>query len=97
MAATLNPTPTPTPPTTSNPTNPQPRNQTHKTHPLPAIFFSCNDMGRVSCFCSLWSNGDVGCRSCAKSGRTFCKSCGGSGTGRPLSVQISIRPPTPPS
>ncbi|CAL8993696.1 unnamed protein product [Prunus brigantina] len=58
---------------------------------------SCNGTGRVSCFCSRWSDGDVGCRSCAGSGRTSCRSCGGSGTGRPLPVQISVRPPTPPS
>ncbi|CAN1152542.1 hypothetical protein LINPERPRIM_LOCUS28979 [Linum perenne] len=54
---------------------------------------SCNGTGRVECICSRWSDGDVGCRSCAGSGRTGCSSCGGSGTGRPLPVQISMRSP----
>ncbi|KAF9625904.1 hypothetical protein IFM89_027681 [Coptis chinensis] len=54
---------------------------------------SCNGTGRVSCLCSRWSDGDGGCRTCAGSGRMSCSSCGGSGTGRPLPVQISARPP----
>ncbi|PQM41560.1 uncharacterized protein Pyn_28328 [Prunus yedoensis var. nudiflora] len=58
---------------------------------------SYNGMGWVSCFCSCWSDVDVRCRSCAGLGRTFCKSCGGSGTSQPLPVEISILPPTPPS
>ncbi|CAI0393106.1 unnamed protein product [Linum tenue] len=57
---------------------------------------SCNGTGRVSCLCSRWSDGDVGCRTCAGSGRMGCSSCGGSGTGRPLPVQISMRSPNPP-
>ncbi|XP_059656665.1 uncharacterized protein LOC132303431 [Cornus florida] len=55
---------------------------------------SCNGTGLVSCFCSRWSDGDVGCRSCSGSGRTACSSCGGTGTGRPIPVQLSVRPPT---
>ncbi|CAN8267748.1 unnamed protein product [Cochlearia groenlandica] len=52
----------------------------------------CNGTGRVTCFCSRWSDGDVGCRNCAGSGRAACSNCGGSGTGTPLPVQISVRP-----
>ncbi|KAF5202642.1 chaperone protein dnaJ-like protein [Thalictrum thalictroides] len=54
---------------------------------------SCNGTGRVNCLCSRWSDGDRGCRTCAGSGRMACNSCGGTGTGRPLPVQISVRPP----
>ncbi|PRQ39896.1 uncharacterized protein LOC133709593 [Rosa rugosa] len=57
---------------------------------------SCNGTGRVSCLCKRWSDGDVGCRTCSGSGRTFCSSCGGSGTGRPLPVQLSVRRQNPP-
>ncbi|KAL5998573.1 hypothetical protein ACLOJK_009516 [Asimina triloba] len=52
---------------------------------------SCNGTGRVSCLCKRWSDGDVGCRTCAGSGRMGCGSCGGSGTGRPIPVQVSVR------
>ncbi|XP_058192828.1 uncharacterized protein LOC131310049 [Rhododendron vialii] len=52
---------------------------------------SCNGSGRVACLCSRWSDGDVGCRGCSGSGRTSCSSCGGTGTGRPIPVQISVR------
>ncbi|XP_058103180.1 uncharacterized protein LOC131246787 [Magnolia sinica] len=52
---------------------------------------SCNGTGRVSCLCTRWSDGDVGCRTCAGSGRMACSSCGGTGTGRPLPVQVSVR------
>ncbi|KAL7604568.1 uncharacterized protein LOC111889867 [Lactuca sativa] len=57
---------------------------------------SCNGTGRVSCLCNRWSDGDRGCRTCAGSGRMACNSCGGSGTGRPLPVRISVRPPNQP-
>ncbi|XP_057484914.1 uncharacterized protein LOC130771316 [Actinidia eriantha] len=58
---------------------------------------SCNGTGRVSCLCSRWSDGDVGCRTCSGSGRMGCRSCGGSGTGRPIPAQISVRSPKIPS
>lgn len=54
---------------------------------------SCNGTGRVTCMCTRWSDGDVGCRTCAGSGRMACSSCGGTGTGRAIPVQISVRPP----
>ncbi|TKY47768.1 hypothetical protein E2542_SST29829 [Spatholobus suberectus] len=58
---------------------------------------TCNGTGRVTCLCSRWSDGDVGCSTCAGSGRMACSSCGGTGTGRPLPAKIAIRPPNRPS
>ncbi|KAH0466528.1 uncharacterized protein LOC110114691 [Dendrobium catenatum] len=57
---------------------------------------TCKGTGRVDCFCSRWSDGDVGCRTCAGSGRMACNSCGGSGTGRPIPARISVRSDRPP-
>ncbi|KAI3452591.1 hypothetical protein Pfo_009255 [Paulownia fortunei] len=58
---------------------------------------SCNGAGRVTCFCKRWSDGDMGCRTCAGSGRMACSSCGGTGTGRPIPVRISVPPTNQPS
>ncbi|WVZ04976.1 hypothetical protein V8G54_018322, partial [Vigna mungo] len=58
---------------------------------------TCNGTGRVTCLCSRWSDGDIGCSTCSGSGRMACSSCGGSGTGRPLPAKIAIRPPSRPS
>ncbi|XP_031490735.1 uncharacterized protein LOC116257869 [Nymphaea colorata] len=52
---------------------------------------SCNGTGRMSCLCSRWSDDDVGCRTCAGSARMPCSSCGGTGTGRPIPVTLSVR------
>lgn len=58
---------------------------------------TCNGTGRVTCMCSRWSDGDIGCRTCAGSGRMACSSCGGTGTGRPLPARIAVRSPDRPS
>ncbi|XP_019438304.1 PREDICTED: uncharacterized protein LOC109344129 [Lupinus angustifolius] len=58
---------------------------------------TCNGTGRVTCFCSRWSDRDFGCRTCSGSGRMVCSSCGGTGTGRPLPARITLRPPNRPS
>ncbi|EPS58680.1 hypothetical protein M569_16134 [Genlisea aurea] len=55
---------------------------------------SCNGTGRITCICTRWSDGDFGCRTCSGSGRMPCTRCGGTGTGRPLPVQVSIRTPS---
>ncbi|KAK4777820.1 hypothetical protein SAY87_018007 [Trapa incisa] len=54
---------------------------------------SCNGSGKVACICSRWSDGDLGCRTCSGSGRRPCSSCGGTGTGRPIPVQLSVKRP----
>ncbi|CAH8342672.1 unnamed protein product [Eruca vesicaria subsp. sativa] len=57
---------------------------------------TCNGTGRVTCFCTRWSDGDVGCRRCSGSGRATCSNCGGTGTGTPLPVRITVQPPNRP-
>ncbi|KAJ3675774.1 hypothetical protein LUZ60_004816 [Juncus effusus] len=52
---------------------------------------TCNGTGRTTCMCTRWSDGDVGCRTCSGSGRMACRNCGGSGTGRPMPVQLSLQ------
>ncbi|KAL8520164.1 hypothetical protein ACS0TY_010909 [Phlomoides rotata] len=57
---------------------------------------TCNGTGRVTCMCTRWSDGDYGCGTCAGSGRMTCNRCGGGGTGRPIPVQIAVRPTNQP-
>jgi hypothetical protein len=49
---------------------------------------TCNGSRRVPCLCTKWSDNDVGCGTCSGTGMMRCSSCGGSGTGRPIPVQI---------
>ncbi|XP_073396685.1 uncharacterized protein [Physcomitrium patens] len=49
---------------------------------------TCNGTRRVPCICTKWSDNDIGCKTCNGSGKMICSSCGGSGTGRPIPVQI---------
>lgn len=49
---------------------------------------SCGGSGLQPCFCTKWSDGDVGCSSCSSSGWTKCKSCGGGGMAVPIKVSI---------
>ncbi|KAF7091290.1 hypothetical protein CFC21_093897, partial [Triticum aestivum] len=51
----------------------------------------CSGNGREECLCSRWSDGDVGCGTCSGSGRKRCRSCGGSGTGRPLPARLIVQ------
>uniref|UniRef100_A0ACD5WNE4 Uncharacterized protein n=1 Tax=Avena sativa TaxID=4498 RepID=A0ACD5WNE4_AVESA len=52
---------------------------------------TCSGTGREDCLCNRWSDGDVGCGSCSGSGRKRCRSCGGSGTGRPLPARLVVQ------
>ena len=52
---------------------------------------TCGGTGKVACPCAQWSDGDVGCRTCAGSGRTSCRSCRGSGTSRRATVRVAVR------
>ncbi|MED6172498.1 hypothetical protein PIB30_050644 [Stylosanthes scabra] len=54
---------------------------------------TCNGTDTVTYLCVRWSDRDTGCRTCAGLGRMACSSCGGSGTGRPLSAKIAVRRP----
>ncbi|AQK43220.1 uncharacterized protein [Zea mays] len=52
---------------------------------------ACGGTGKVACPCARWSDGDVGCRTCAGSGRAACRSCRGSGTRRRAAVRVAVR------
>jgi hypothetical protein len=49
---------------------------------------SCGGSGYEACMCTRWSDGDVGCNSCAQTGYTRCKSCGGNGKAVPRVIKI---------
>lgn len=49
---------------------------------------SCGGSGMEACMCTRWSDGDVGCQSCAQTGYMRCRSCGGSGTAVPIKVAV---------
>lgn len=51
---------------------------------------TCDGTGYTECFCTRWSDGDVGCSSCRGSGKMPCNSCGGSGTGRPITANLIV-------
>lgn len=49
---------------------------------------TCGGSGYEACLCTRWSDGDVGCSSCSKTGYMRCRNCGGGGTARPLLVKV---------
>eukprot|EP00878_Enallax_costatus_P028338 GHUV01030602.1.p2 GENE.GHUV01030602.1~~GHUV01030602.1.p2 ORF type:complete len:145 (+),score=16.87 GHUV01030602.1:182-616(+) len=49
---------------------------------------SCGGSGYEACMCTRWSDGDVGCKSCAQTGYTKCRSCGGNGKAVPRLVKV---------
>lgn len=53
---------------------------------------TCGGTGIVECFCSRWSDNDVGCASCRGSGKMGCNSCGGGGTAVPIKAKLYIKP-----
>lgn len=56
---------------------------------------SCGGSGYEPCICQRWSDKDVGCRSCSKTGYMQCRACGGGGTAVPIAVAIrkhDVRP-----
>lgn len=49
---------------------------------------TCSGSGYEACHCTRWSDGDVGCSSCGRSGMMKCRSCGGGGTAVPIKVTV---------
>lgn len=62
----------------------QDRLHTSSEEPCP----SCGGSGYEPCACTRWSDGDVGCSTCRKTGYMRCRSCGGGGTAVPIKVSI---------
>lgn len=58
--------------------------QTTSRRPCP----NCSGSGYEACHCTRWSDGDVGCSSCGRSGMMKCRSCGGGGTAVPIKVTV---------
>lgn len=48
----------------------------------------CQGTGFEECMCTRWSDGDVGCSSCSKTGYMRCRGCGGGGKAVPLLVKV---------
>jgi hypothetical protein len=44
----------------------------------------CQGSGYEECMCRRWSDGDVGCSTCSKTGYMACRSCRGGGTAVPI-------------
>ena len=41
--------------------------------------------------CTRWSDSDVGCGSCAGTGKMACSSCGGGGKGVPIKARVYVK------
>lgn len=55
---------------------------------------TCGGTGYEACFCSKWSDGDVGCNTCGYTGYMKCRSCGGGGTAVPVPITVREDRPT---
>lgn len=60
------------------------QDQLHGREACPA----CGGTGYETCFCTKWSDGDVGCSACAQTGYMKCRSCGGGGTAVPIPITV---------
>lgn len=49
---------------------------------------TCHGSGYEPCACRRWSDGDVGCSSCCRTGMMVCRSCRGGGTAVPIRVTV---------
>lgn len=58
--------------------------ETHSQTPCP----SCHGTGYEPCMCTRWSDNDIGCGACRKTGYMKCRSCGGGGTAVPIAVAV---------
>lgn len=53
---------------------------------------TCEGTGYVDCLCNRWNDGDVGCNTCANSGKMACQSCRGGGRKIPIKAKVYIQP-----
>ena len=53
---------------------------------------TCEGTGYVDCLCNRWNDGDVGCNTCANSGKMACQSCRGGGRKIPIKAKVFIQP-----
>lgn len=63
---------------------PEQNRQHRNAEPCPV----CQGTGYEECMCTRWSDGDVGCSSCSKTGYMRCRGCGGGGRAVPLLVKV---------